>query len=766
MKTIKMDFQSQSAPPVVPVMQFDAQSRFIGITLYNGGVPYEAPEGASYTVQYRGPGANNMGWYDTITLSSGTRKAVIVDSASKNVVTLELAEQALRVNGNVFVNLCVVTNTGYMLKTFPILCRVTGAAFPDTVAVQSFFYVTGITSEQWLAYVTACQDAQKRAEDAAATFETDPTLSLSGKAADAAKAGEAVGQLKEDIDNIVNGVKPVHKDIVWQDGYIDKDGIARKSTLSKYAVISLKSNETVYIGTTNINITMLGKTNSDTVSVGDTVTPIKITSAYEHFEDYTYYTLEDVNIVVCVLASNYELKFYEKPFFLNEDTKVFHVTDYVNGSYYNTGILNESTNRVRTSNFLILNKGEAVDAKNIPYGYELIISFFDFNTKKLKYGDEWGGLFPYVAQEKILMLPVWRRTDNSDLSPSEITGDVVIYGTCLSDIKYNDSVIASNLGIQDKINQANHYRRNNTKPLCLAHISDLHLDKIRLQRFTNFISNIKNIDDAICTGDMVDKYADGMAYWDSVNGSKRILTCIGNHDGLFDYSGTYDWYTSQCTMAQAYERFFEPYINNWGVTSQKGKTYYYKDYETEKIRIIVLDSMRSGEDVTNQNDWLSSTLLDAKTKGYSVICAAHCVPETSKVNYINCTFNSINLKYEDEYDTCVTNAIYQQTVQNFIDDGGKFITWICGHTHVDFVYTTSEFPNQLWIVVACGRLSNNLDIDRTDDTKNQDTFNILTFDTNIELVKVIRVGADRDRSMRHLGTMSIDYNTHNVIYND
>ena len=190
MQTLKMDFQSQSTPPVVPVMQYDAQSRFIGITLYNGGVPYEAPEGASYTVQYCGPGANNMGWYDTIQLSSGTRKAVIVDSASKNVVTLELAEQALRVNGNVFVNLCVVTNTGYMLKTFPILCRVTGAEFPDTVAVQSFFYVTGITSEQWLAYVTACQDAQKRAEDAAAKFVTDPTLSISGKAADAEMVGK------------------------------------------------------------------------------------------------------------------------------------------------------------------------------------------------------------------------------------------------------------------------------------------------------------------------------------------------------------------------------------------------------------------------------------------------------------------------------------------------------------------------------------------------------------------------------------------------
>lgn len=754
MREIKIDFDNPGFPQRLDVVENDAQSRFFKAVLYKDGKAYTAPSGATYSIMYRGFGPQNEGWYDTINDGAGKRAAC---SVSGNVVTCEIARQALRVPGHVSVVLCVTGSNGYMLHGWPIDCNCRNDSYTGGTSVESFFYITQVTNADWTSAIKTWEELKNM---------IDPTLSISGKAADAAKVGEAVGQLKEDIDNIVNGVKPVHKDIVWQDGYIDKDGIVRKSTLSKYAVISLKSNETVYIGTTNINITMLGKTNSDTVSVGDTVTPIKITSAYEHFEDYTYYTLEDVNIVVCVLASNYELKFYEKPFFLNEDTKVFHVTDYVNGSYYNTGILHESTNRVRTSNFLILNKGEAVDAKNIPYGYELNISFFDFNTKKLKYGDEWGGLFPYVAQEKILMLPVWRRTDNSDLSPSEITGDVVIYGTCLSDIKYNDSVIASNLGIQDKINQANHYRRNNTKPLCLAHISDLHLDKIRLQRFTNFISNIKNIDDAICTGDMVDKYADGMAYWDSVNGSKRILTCIGNHDGLFDYSGTYDWYTSQCTMAQAYERFFEPYISNWGVTSQKGKTYYYKDYETEKIRIIVLDSMRSGEDVTNQNDWLSSTLLDAKTKGYSVICAAHCVPETSKVNYINCTFNSINLKYEDEYDTCVTNAIYQQTVQNFIDDGGKFITWICGHTHVDFVYTTSEFPNQLWIVVACGYLSNNLDIDRTDGTKNQDAFNILTFDTNTELVKVIRVGADRDRSMRHLGTMSIDYNTHNVIYND
>ena len=261
MQTLKMDFQSQSAPPVVPVMQSDSQSRFIGITLYDGGVAYEAPEGAQYTVQYRGPGANNMGWYDTIQLSSGTRKSVVVDSTHPNVVTLELAEQALRVNGPVEVSLCVVNNTGYKLNTFPIICRVTGAPYVDPVSVRSYFYVTGITSEQWLAYVTACQDAQKRAEDAAQeaaeaakTLTIDATLTQEGQAADAAKVGEAVNaettrakaaeeanakgvsQLKEDlaygfqaINQPCNDVygKTIHYDydkFNLLDGFVSKNG--------------------------------------------------------------------------------------------------------------------------------------------------------------------------------------------------------------------------------------------------------------------------------------------------------------------------------------------------------------------------------------------------------------------------------------------------------------------------------------------------------------------------------------------------------------
>ena len=204
MHNITLDFSNPGLPQVIDVMQSDAQSRFIGITLYDGGVPYSAPSGAVYTVEYHGQGANNTGWYDTIQFSSGTRKAVVVSSSSPNVVTLELAEQALRVNGKVEVSLCVVNNTGYKLNTFPIVCRVTGAPYVDPVAVRSYFYVTGLTSEQWLAYVTACQDAQKRAEDAAAKLVIDTTLTQAGQAADAKATGDVAGEIKENLAFYMN----------------------------------------------------------------------------------------------------------------------------------------------------------------------------------------------------------------------------------------------------------------------------------------------------------------------------------------------------------------------------------------------------------------------------------------------------------------------------------------------------------------------------------------------------------------------------------
>ncbi len=214
MQILKMDFQSQSAPPVVPVMQSDAQSRFIGMALYNGGTPYKAPEGAVYTVQYRGEGANNFGWYDQILTTSGKHAAVTVDADNAHIITLELAEQALRRPGDVHVNLCVMgPDTGYELRTFDIIVRVGGAAYPDDVAVQSYFFVTGVSSSSWLSYVSTCLEAQQAAEKAVTLAENSATTAKKAAvsaSADAKNAQDNASSAKEAADRITfiaNGCK-------------------------------------------------------------------------------------------------------------------------------------------------------------------------------------------------------------------------------------------------------------------------------------------------------------------------------------------------------------------------------------------------------------------------------------------------------------------------------------------------------------------------------------------------------------------------------
>ena len=191
MKVIKMDFQSQTAPPIIPVMQSDAQSRFIGIALYNGGTPYKAPDGVTYSVQYRGNDQNNFGWYDTITADDTSRAAVIVDEEKPYILTIELAEQALRRPGELHVNLCAIAAGGYELRSFDIICHVNAAAYPDDVAVEAYIMLSNMPTAKWLAYVAACQDAQSQAKQARTDSQIAAATSEKNAAASAVSAEQA-----------------------------------------------------------------------------------------------------------------------------------------------------------------------------------------------------------------------------------------------------------------------------------------------------------------------------------------------------------------------------------------------------------------------------------------------------------------------------------------------------------------------------------------------------------------------------------------------
>ena len=187
MQQIKIDFDNPGLPQRLDVVENDAQSRFFKAVLYKDGKAYAAPSGATYSIIYRGFGPQNEGWYDTINDGAGKRAAC---SVSGNVVTCEIARQALRVPGHVSVMLCVTGSNGYMLHGWPIDCNCRNDDYTGGTSVESFFYITQVTNADWTSAIQTWEELKNM---------IDPTLSLSGKAADAAKVGEAVGELKEDL---------------------------------------------------------------------------------------------------------------------------------------------------------------------------------------------------------------------------------------------------------------------------------------------------------------------------------------------------------------------------------------------------------------------------------------------------------------------------------------------------------------------------------------------------------------------------------------
>ena len=191
MQKIRIDFDNPGLPQHISAVENDSQSRFFQATLYENGKAYTAPAGASYSIMYRGFGPQNQGWYDTINDGAGKRAACAV---SGNVVTCEIARQALQVPGHVSIVLCVTTGKGYMLKSWPIECDCKNDHYDSTAEIQSFFYVTQVSNADWNRAIQALEELKNT---------IDPTLSLSGKAADAKATGEAVGELKEDLDDAI-----------------------------------------------------------------------------------------------------------------------------------------------------------------------------------------------------------------------------------------------------------------------------------------------------------------------------------------------------------------------------------------------------------------------------------------------------------------------------------------------------------------------------------------------------------------------------------
>lgn len=221
MQKIRIDFDNPGLPQHISAVENDSQSRFFQAMLYENGKAYTAPEGATYSIMYRGFGPQNQGWYDTINDGAGKRAACAV---SGNVVTCEIARQALQVPGHVSIVLCVTTGKGYMLKSWPIECDCKNDRYDSTAEIESFFYVTSVSNASWMQVIQAVEELKNI---------IDPTLSVSGKAADAKATGDAIQGVRDDLAAEISRAKAAEEQ--------NATGISAESTRAKEAESALST---------------------------------------------------------------------------------------------------------------------------------------------------------------------------------------------------------------------------------------------------------------------------------------------------------------------------------------------------------------------------------------------------------------------------------------------------------------------------------------------------------------------------------------------
>ena len=301
--------------------------------------------------------------------------------------------------------------------------------------------------------------------------------------------------------------------------------------------------------------------------------------------------------------------------------------------------------------------------------------------------------------------------------------------------------------------------------LSILHFSDLHKDTAALARIVSDAKRFGNlIDDVICTGDMVaNVYEQIESWWD-----KNILTCIGNHDTA-SYSESYDWTALSVANRSAY--YIEPFESNWVLPSgghPSGKSYYYKDYTTQKVRLIVMDVMlytNAGEDATAQNTWLTNLLSDAITNNLHVLIAIH--SPYGSATAIDCSFS----RYGHNDNPLATGFNTPQTVIDIVSEkitaGLKFVGYIVGHTHQDNMWKATQDGKQLMYCVTCANVSQTAQWENYSDqhrSTEEDAYNIVSIDTTNTIVKIVRGGgANVDNVMRQRNAISFNYSTGEII---
>lgn len=458
----------------------------------------------------------------------------------------------------------------------------------------------------------------------------DPTLSLSGKAADAKATGDAVGELKEEMEDFGYKNLPI---IPNANHYVDVDiGL----------INALDPSMTYLIDLSDINVDIVVRINGyhNRLNVLYTFATIEECKTKANYGKGIYFSnsLNKITLpakynqnykTVCICTS------YNKPSnpvvtakynsLLNEkENNTLMPTDDVYDNYIisnslKNGWLDETNPYVYNKNWMIsdtfeLNFDNIIIVKN-PLNSEIAIQYLSCNKD--------GTLIKYLERKYILANEIF--FDDSTIGGTYRFGIITRDGRVLSDEeisalskcfffcskeKYEElfydnqgirhpnliskinndekrisdlesrGIVCKNSDILPAIHACSRFgynadaEMNSQKQYTLLISSDIHGDNVRLTNMVHFLNKIEDIDAGICLGDIQQNQFDdndGTWYANAISESKKpFYTIIGNHDTketIVDGKRNFK-------KIDHFNKFIKPTLNKIGLESLT-KTYYH-----------------------------------------------------------------------------------------------------------------------------------------------------------------------------------------------
>lgn len=306
--------------------------------------------------------------------------------------------------------------------------------------------------------------------------------------------------------------------------------------------------------------------------------------------------------------------------------------------------------------------------------------------------------------------------------------------------------------IQSTASETPFMHRGKYEPLTFVHFSDVHAVLELWNRITEYINHYKDyIAFGLHTGDYCgdnqDQWHD--CYAEGTPCERPILNCVGNHDTI---QGP-QW--EKMPKVEAWKRLF-CHTENWNVhfLNCPDSMSWYRDFPDSNLRLITLDQYF---DLELQQQWLRDLLADAQKKGLWVITATH-EPTAEIVSSPKVTFHTLTEFYP------LQDSPFEAVLKDFVAWGGNYICNFCGHEHHDlFGYTAGGVLN---VAVECAcDWAGWCDGKRVRGTKTYDCFNVVTIDTDLHVLKLVRVGNNADYYLRKKQVLCYDYSGHSVIFN-